>query len=167
MIDINATLVAQMLNFLILVVLLRAVAYKPICKMLQERTEKIQSDIKKAEEAAAAAETAKAENQAKLAQAHKDAQAIMAKAEKAAQAERDAKVQATQKEIDQMKASAEQALQQERARAVEQLKGEMITLSMAAASKIIAKNMDAAENEALISELIDQLDKDKIGDLSC
>ena len=118
MIDINATLVAQMLNFLILVVLLRAVAYKPICKMLQERTEKIQSDIKKAEEAAAAAETAKAENQAKLAQAHKDAQAIMAKAEKAAQAERDAKVQATQKEIDQMKASAEQALQQERARAV-------------------------------------------------
>ena len=167
MIDINATLVAQMLNFLILVVLLRAVAYKPICKMLQERTEKIQSDIKKAEEAAAAAETAKAEKQAKLAQAHKDAQAIMAKAEKAAQAERDAKVQATQKEIDQMKASAEQALQQERARAVEQLKGEMITLSMAAASKIIAKNMDAAENEALISEFIDQLDKDKIGDLSC
>lgn len=167
MIDINATLVAQMLNFLILVVLLRAVAYKPICKMLQERTEKIQSDIKKAEEAAAAAETAKAENQAKLAQAHKDVQAIMAKAEKAAQAERDAKVQATQKEIDQMKASAEQALQQERARAVEQLKGEMITLSMAAASKIIAKNMDAAENEALISEFIDQLDKDKIGDLLC
>ena len=43
----------------------------------------------------------------------------------------------------------------------------MITLSMAAASKIIAKNMDAAENEALISEFIDQLDKDKIGDLSC
>ena len=37
MIDINATLIAQMLNFLILVVLLRAVAYKPIVKMLKER----------------------------------------------------------------------------------------------------------------------------------
>ena len=51
--------------------------------------------------------------------------------------------------------------------AVEQLKGEMVTLSMAAASKIIAKNMDAQENEKLIDEFIGQLDKEKIGDLSC
>ena len=41
MIDINATLIAQMLNFLILVVLLRAVAYKPIVKMLKEREDNI------------------------------------------------------------------------------------------------------------------------------
>lgn len=40
MIDINMTLVAQVLNFLILVVILRAVAYKPVMKMLKAREEK-------------------------------------------------------------------------------------------------------------------------------
>ena len=54
MIDINATLVAQMLNFLILVVVLRLVAYKPIVKMLEERSQRIAGSIKKADEDAAA-----------------------------------------------------------------------------------------------------------------
>ena len=46
MIDINATLVAQMLNFLILVVVLRLVAYKPIVKMLEERSQRIAGSIR-------------------------------------------------------------------------------------------------------------------------
>jgi F-type H+-transporting ATPase subunit b len=50
---------------------------------------------------------------------------------------------------------------------VEQLKTEVITLSMAAAGKIISKNIDAKENEQLIGDFISQLDKEKIGDLSC
>lgn len=167
MIDINATMIAQMLNFLILVIILRAVAYKPIVKLLQERTDKIQADIDKAAADATAAEKALKDNQAKLAQAHIEAQAIVDKAEKTAQAERDASVQATQKEIAQMKEAAKQEIQRERERAVEQLKGEMVSLSLLAAGKIVSKNIDAAENEALISEFIEQLDKDKIGDLSC
>ena len=43
----------------------------------------------------------------------------------------------------------------------------MITLSMAAAGKIVAKNMDKSENEALIEDFVNKLDKDKIGDLPC
>ena len=50
MIDINATLVAQMLNFLILVVVLRLVAYKPIVKMLKEREERALERQRLAEE---------------------------------------------------------------------------------------------------------------------
>ena len=70
-------------------------------------------------------------------------------------------------EIAQMKEAAQQEIQREQARAVEKLKGDMVTLSLAAAQKIVSKNIDVAENEALISEFIDQLDKNKIGDLPC
>ena len=49
LIDINMTLVAQVLNFLILVVILRLVAYKPIMKMLKAREEKIAKSIDAAE----------------------------------------------------------------------------------------------------------------------
>ena len=78
-----------------------------------------------------------------------------------------AKPPATHSEIKQMKEAAQQQIQRERSQAVEQLKSQMVVLSMAAAQKIVSKNMDAAENEALIGEFIDQLDKDKIGDLPC
>ena len=43
----------------------------------------------------------------------------------------------------------------------------MVALSMAAAGKIISKNLDAAENEQLIGDFVAKLDKNKIGDLSC
>ena len=167
MIDINATIHAQMLNFLILVVVLRAVAYKPIVKMLKDREDTIAASLKKADDDAAKAEAALKEYQDQLANARTKAQDIVDKAEKRAQEDHEAFVQATQKEIAQMKEAAEQQIQRERQQAVEQLKGEMITLSLAAASKIVSKNMDADENEKLIGEFIDQLDKDKIGDMPC
>ena len=167
MIDINATILAQMLNFLILVVVLRAVAYKPIVKMLKDREDTIAASLKKADDDAAKAEAALKEYQAQLANARTKAQDIVDKAEKRAHEDHEAFVQATQKEIAQMKEAAEQQIQRERQQAVEQLKGEMITLSLAAASKIVSKNMDADENEKLIGEFIDQLDKDKIGDMPC
>lgn len=167
MIDINATLVAQMLNFLILVVVLRLVAYKPIVKMLKEREERIAGSIQKADADKAEAEAVLKDYKAQLASARAKAQDIMDKAEKRAQDEHAAKIQETHSEINQMKEAAQQQIQRERSQAVEQLKSQMVVLSMAAAQKIVSKNMDAAENEALIGEFIDQLDKDKIGDLPC
>lgn len=49
MIDINATLIAQVLNFLFLVFILAKFAYKPIINMMDERKNKIASDLENAE----------------------------------------------------------------------------------------------------------------------
>jgi len=167
LIDINATLIAQMLNFLVLVVLLRIFAYKPIVKMLKEREERIAGSIKKADDDAAAAEATLRQYQEQLAGARVKAQEIIDKAEKRTREDHEASMQTTKAEIDQMKHAAQQEIQRERALAVEKLKGQVAALSIAAAEKIVSKNIDAAENEALIKEFIDQLDKDKIGDLPC
>ena len=167
MIDINATLLAQMLNFLLLVILLRVFAYKPIVKILKEREEKIANSIKQADDDAAKAQATLKEYQDQLAGARLKAQDIMDTAEKRANEEHETSIQATKSEIEQMKQAAQQEIQRERAQAVEKLKGEVIALSVAAAEKIVSKKIDANENEVLIKEFIDQLDKDKIGDLPC
>ena len=49
MIEINATIIAQIINFLLLVALLRAVAYKPVARLLQQRSDKIKGDLDHAE----------------------------------------------------------------------------------------------------------------------
>ena len=47
MIELNGTFFAQIINFLILVVLLRAFAYKPVVNMLKARQDKIQESLDK------------------------------------------------------------------------------------------------------------------------
>ena len=158
MIEINATMIAQVLNFLILAAILRALAYKPVAKMLKQRTEKIQDAIKKADaDKKAAAETLE-QYKTQLADAQKRAEEIVEKAELTARQEREALVAETKKEIERLKQNAQLEIENERNRAFEQMQKEIVTLSLAAAEKIVAKNLTSKENDKLVSDFIADLD---------
>lgn len=161
------TLAAQILNFLILVALLRWLCYNPVVRMLKARENRIADSIRRADDDAAAAEAVLNDYKAKLADASAKAQEIQARAETRAEEYLAKRKADTENEIEQMKKAAQAEIKRERERAVEELKGQMIALSMAAAGKIISKNLDAKENEQLIGDFVAQLDKNKIGDLSC
>ena len=162
MIEINATMIAQVLNFLILAAILRAVAYKPVARLLQQRTDSIKNSIDKAEADKKAAAETLAEYKNQLAEANKKAQAIVDKAELTARQEREALVAETKREIDKMKQNAQEEIQNERNRAFEQMKSEIVSLSLTAAEKIVAKNLTAKDNDKLIADFISGLDKDML-----
>ena len=164
MIEINATLVAQIINFLILAAILRALAYKPVARLLQQRTEKIQNSLNQAEaDKKAAAETLQ-QYKAQLSDAQQKAQAIIDKAELTARQEHDAIVAETKKEIEKMKQTAQAEIENERNRVFSQMKSEVVALSLAAAGKIISKNIDTKENDKLVNDFISSLDKDMLND---
>jgi F-type H+-transporting ATPase subunit b len=167
MVDINMTLVAQIFNFLILAAILTKFAYKPLMKVLKEREDQIAKSIESAEADELKAQELLKEYHDQLATARIQAQEIVDKAIKRAQEERAAHVKETKREIDQMRKAAQAEIVQERERAVAQLKGEVVALSMAAATKIIGSNIDTEANDRLIGEFIDKLDKDKMGGLPC
>ena len=165
MIEINATIIAQILNFLILVIFLRAVAYKPVARLLQQRSDKIKGDLEKAEADRKAAEQTLEQYKVQLNDAHKKAQEIIDKAALTARQEHDAAVEETRKEIERMKLSAQAEIENERNRAFEEMKSQIVTLSLAAASKVVSKNLDTKENDKLVNEFISGLNKDMLGDL--
>lgn len=167
MIELNATFFAQILNFLILVGILRLVAYKPIVRILQERSDKIQESLDKADSDAREADKLLAEYKAKIQEANVQAAAIRSEAEKRASEYVEAEKANVKRQIEDMKKAAEAEIERDRERAVEQLKGQMVALSLAAAGKIISKNISEADNEQIISEFVNKLDKDKIGELPC
>ena len=154
MIEINATMIAQVLNFLILAAILRALAYKPVAKMLKQRADKIQADINKADADKKAAEETLAQYKSQLADAQRRAQEIVDKAELTARQEREALVAETKKEIERLKQNAQLEIQNERNRAFEQMQKEIVTLSLAAAEKIVEKNLSSKENDKLVSDFI-------------
>ena len=165
MIEINATILAQILNFLILVVILRAVAYKPVARLLQQRSDKIRNSLNQAEADRKAAEQTLADYKAQLSDAHKKAQEIVDKANVTARKEHDAAVEETRREIERMKSSAQAEIENERNRAFDEMKSQIVALSLAAAGKVVSKNLDSKENDKLVNDFIAGLNKDMFADL--
>ena len=165
MIEINATIIALILNFLILVVILRAVAYKPVARLLQQRSDKIKGDLDKAESDRKAAEQTLADYKAQLSDAHKKAQEIVDKANVTARQEHDAALAETKREIERLKLNAQAEIESERNRAFAQMKSQIVSLSLAAAGKVVSKNVDTKENDKLVNEFIAGLDKNMFADL--
>jgi len=165
LIEINATILAQIINFLLLVALLRAVAYKPVARLLQQRSDKIRNSLEQAEADRKAAEQTLAQYKAQLSDAHKKAQEIVEKANLTARQEHDAAVAETRREIERMKQTAQAEIENERNRAFEDMKSQIVSLSLAAAGKVVSKNLDTKENDKLVNEFISSLDKDMFADL--
>lgn len=167
MIDLNATLIAQIINFLLLVVVLTKVAYKPLMKALQERQERIAASIDQADRAKTEAEQLKKEYQEQLARARAEAQSIVEKATRLAEQTKDEIIIAARAEHAKLLKEAQDEIARERQRALSELRGEVVTLSMAAAAKIIEKNLDSETNSKLVADFINKLDDKKIGGLPC
>jgi len=165
LIEINATIIAQILNFLILVVILRAVAYKPVARLLQQRSDKIRDTLEKAEADRKAAEQTLTQYKNQLADAQKKAQDIIQKANVTARQEHDTAVEETRREIERMKQNAQAEIESERNRAFAEMKSQIVTLSLAAAGKVVSKNLDTKENDKLVNDFINGLDKDMFADL--
>ena len=158
MVNFNATLIAQILNFLVLVFVLAKFAYKPVCNIMEERKNKIASDLE-AEKAKTDAEAVKAEYAAKLAEAKQEAQAIVDAARKTAQAAHDKIMADTKAEQDQVIATAKEAIALEQKKAMDEVRAQVINLSMIAASKIVEQKLGSEEDKKMASKIVDSIMK--------
>ncbi len=150
-------LLAQIVNFVVLAVLLRALLYGPITKMLDERRAKIEKGLRDAEAAEQARANAEAEKLKVLEVARVEAQKIRAEAN--AQAEQTAaKMRAdAQAEAEKIKAGALSGLGGERDKMLSELRGQIAALAIAASNKLIGESLDRKRQEALIADFFAQV----------
>ncbi|PWH19161.1 MAG: ATP synthase F0 subunit B [Anaerolineae bacterium] len=152
----------QVFNFTILALLMYALAYKPIVRMLENRKNKIAQGL---EDARIAAEA--------RANAEKEAKAILAEAQNnAAQKVREAteRADAAAKEIiAQAEAQATKILEearveaaQERDRILLELRGQIASLAIAAAQKLIGEALDEKRQHALLEEFFSGVKAGKV-----
>lgn len=164
MVDLSlGTILAQMLNFFILVWLLTRFAYKPLLAMMTERKERIAKDLEAAEKARAEAEGFKADYAAQISNARVEAQQIVEKAIQEAESTTREQLATAREQIEQEKNRARQDIAIERDRAMNSLRNEVVSLSVAMAGKVVAKDMNSETNTKLIEDAIRQLDSKTIG----
>lgn len=161
MASINATLIAQILNFLILLAILAKFAYKPLLNVMEERRNRIANDLDSAEKTRLEAESLKAEYTQQLADARQQATEIVEKANKIAQNLHDEMVEQARVEKEEMMASAKERIEQEKQQAMLDIRSEVIALSTMIAGKIVDQKLNSAEDQKLVAAAADTVLKDR------
>jgi F-type H+-transporting ATPase subunit b len=160
---INLTvLVAQIFNFLLLFLILRGVAYKPMVKFLDGRREKIAKGLEDARRAEERLANIEKDYQSRMDAARADAQKMVA--EMTANAEKNAAAIAAKANEDaaKIKATAQEEAETERNKALADLRSQVVTLSMAAANKLIGESMDEKRQRSLVNEFFSGVREGKI-----
>jgi F-type H+-transporting ATPase subunit b len=150
------SLIAFLITFIVLIVLLRLVAYKPIIKMLDERSAKIKESMEQAEaikeKTAHAEETIKAQIEA----GRKEGQAIVAQASQVGERVKgEARAEARQ-EAEALIAKARAEIDRERIESIDQLRKEFVDLAILAAEKVIDESLDKKTHQRLIEDVLEQ-----------
>jgi F-type H+-transporting ATPase subunit b len=142
-------------NFVVFLVLLWLFALRPVSNMLEDRRSRIEQGLKDAEQAREDRENAEAERVATLAEARKEANDILARAQKVAQESRDADIAATKQELERMRERAADEIGAEKQRAIAELRGEVADLALAAAGRVIGESMTDDRQRRLVREFIE------------
>jgi F-type H+-transporting ATPase subunit b len=151
--------VAQVVSFLILLFLLRAFAWRPILKMLDERRDNIASEYKRIEEQKKEAEMTRAEFEQKLRKIEDVAklkiQEMMTDAHKAAQEMKDD----AQREAAMIIKKTEINTRYEVAKAKEKIKEDVASLVLDAAGLLLGEKMTEQRDKKLAEDFIERLSK--------
>lgn len=145
-------LIAQIVNFLVLLFILYKFAYGPILTMLEKRQKKIEKGLKDAEAAGKKLEESEEKQKEILKRARTEAKEIVEKAH--AQAEKSKSEMATEAKTQAEKiiAGAKVEIEREKEKTIGEIKSEIGSLVVAAAEKIIDEKLDASKDKKLIEE---------------
>ncbi len=150
------TLLAQIVNFIILFGLLYLVAYKPILRMLDERSRRVQESMERTEyikeQAARAEEGAKKQIEA----ASKEGQELIARAARTGEEVRQKAQQEAKQEAESLIARARVDIKRERDDAIDDLRREFADLTILAAEKVIARSLDKKAHRELIDKTLEE-----------
>ncbi len=160
LLDVNPGLIFwTVVTFIILLFILKAMAWKPILKSLDERENFIKDSVEKAETAKKEAEKILEENKKNLAKAEEDAQKIIAQGRDYAENLKSQIIEDSKLEAKKLIDDASVEIERKQLEAFNSLKGEIAAIAVEAAEKIIRSNLDKEKQEKIVNDFIDDLSK--------
>ncbi|CAN5607164.1 hypothetical protein BH20CHL7_BH20CHL7_03370 [soil metagenome] len=146
--------IVSALNLAVFLALVWAFAFKPLARSLDDRKAAIEQGLKDAEQARRDRESAEAERVATLAEARREANDILARAQKVAQESRDTDIAATREELERMRVRATAEIEAEKTRAIADLRGEVADLALLAAGRVVGETMSDDRQRRLVTDFL-------------
>ncbi len=149
-------LLAQVVNFVLLFGLLYLVAYKPILKILDERSRKVKESMEQTEQIKVKLAQSEEEVRKRIETASKEGQDVISRAQKAGEEVRQKAQQDARAEAETMISRAKSEIQRERDEAVGELRAEFADLTIRAAEKVIDRSLDKEAHRQLIDKVLEE-----------
>ena len=153
----TSELVWGSISFAALLFLLYKFGYPQVRQMMDNRTERIRSDLQSAETAKADAQGLLDEYKAQLSDARAESGRIIEEARQAADRIKRDQEARLQTELAELRARAVADIDSAKAQAVSDLRGEVAQLAIGAAETVVQRSLDEATQTQLIEDYINQV----------
>lgn len=147
-------LIAQAINFTIVFLVLYFFAFKPLSKVMQERTKKIEKSLSDAEQIEKKLALTEEQYKEEIAKARKEAAVILEKAYKEADEKKKEMIVKAKEEIGQIINQEKVKMQNEKAQTLKDIKKEVAELVALSLEKVLDKKIDHKDDLQMIKKII-------------
>ena len=148
------TLIFQIANLLLLMILFKKFLFKPVTDILEKRKQEIENHYQQAEDAENTASALKTEYEERMKGARQEAESIVKTATDNAAHLSESMLRETSKQVEQMKQKAASDIEMEKQKAFQEAKGELSGIALDIASQILDREVSEKDHEAMIDDFI-------------
>ncbi|TDJ54999.1 MAG: ATP synthase F0 subunit B [Ignavibacteria bacterium] len=160
LLDVNPGLIIwTILTFLILLIILKKVAWRPILTALDNREKGIEDSLNRAEQAKKDAQKILEENQATLSKAEEESKKIIDQSRVYADNLKEQMLKESKDQQQKIIEDASAEIERKKNAAFEELKNQIAEISVNAAEKIMKENIDAAKNTQIVNKYLSEINK--------
>ena len=160
LLDVNPGLMIwTVITFLILLLILKKVAWKPILSALDKRENDIKEALAQAEKAKEEAKKILEENQANLAKAEEESKKIIQQSRSYAESLKDQLIIESKEQAKKIVEDASSEIQRRKDAAFKELKDQIAEISVKAAEKIIRESLDAQKGKQVVDKYLNEIVK--------
>jgi F-type H+-transporting ATPase subunit b len=152
-----ATIVVEMVGFVLLLVLLKRFLWTPVTSYLEQRQMDIAQTYDKVEHTRQEMERLRSEYEQRLASIEAEARAQIQQAVKEAQEVREHILAEARQQAEKMIRDAEEAIRYEREKALAEMRTQVVDLTLLATSRILQESVDDARHRKMVEDFIDQV----------
>ena len=150
------SLLIYLVNFLLVLGILFAFAYKPILRLMDQRADRIRESLEASERAREEAASSQAVVEEQLVEARREAQRIMDLAREASERFRAEEMERARNEAETFVARAQTDIQRERDAAIEEVRANFSDLALTAAERVMRRSLDRQAHEDLITQVLEE-----------
>ena len=150
-------IIAQVVNFVLLLIILQKLAYKPVLKILKERSEKIEKSIKQAEKIEKELKNTEETKLVEIEKAKEEAQKIIKKAIESSEKKSQETVERIKIKTQEVVEKAKQEIRLEKENSIKEAKAEITDIALQIATKIIGNNIDDSRQKKLVDKTLSKI----------
>jgi F-type H+-transporting ATPase subunit b len=156
MLDFSVTFVITIINLAVLVIVLRVILWKPVTKFMEGRARRVQDSIEQSEKDKAQASALLAQYTEQLKTADSEAELIIRTAREHAEAEAERIIAESRTTAETMLSNTKKLLDMERREALAAFKKEAATLVVAAAGRLVGREIKGEDNQQYATMLLNE-----------